>query len=191
MQETTTTTEIWKDVIGYEGEYMVSNLARIKSLKYGRETILKKNVHNQRASVMLSKGGVTKRFNVYRLVAKAFIPNPNNLPQVNHIDENSLNDVVWNLEWCDSEYNNRYGTHPERISVSHTGDNNPMYGVRGGASPSAVRVVSTRTDNGEVEYWDSITDFFTAYNLKPSPGNISKVCRGKTKTAYGRTWKYA
>lgn len=183
--------ELWKDIPGYEGDYMVSNLGRIKSLKYGRETILRQNTNrDNRPSISLSKHSVVKRIMVHRLVGQAFVPNPYNYPQINHIDENPTNNVAANLEWCDCQYNNNYGNHPKNISIRMSGETNPMYGIRGGDSPSAVPVISTRIDTGEVEYWASITDFFIANGLKPYPGNISKVCSGKTKTAYGRTWKY-
>lgn len=62
---------------------------------------------------MLCKNGKTKRFSVHRLVAQAFIPNPNNLPIINHKDENPSKNIVDNLEWCDYEYNNNYGTLPK------------------------------------------------------------------------------
>lgn len=118
--------EQWKNIEGYEGLYQVSNEGRIKSLhreiiyKDGRKKVLEERIlHNFISDlgyyhVMLSKDGVSKRYKVHRLVAKAFIPNPDNLPVINHKDENPKNNVVENLEWCTQGYNVHYGTMIER-----------------------------------------------------------------------------
>ena len=109
--------EIWKDKKGYEGHYQVSNWGRVKSIKFGKEKILKlikdKDGYLQ---VTLCKNNIKKVYKVHRLVAEAFIDNTDNLPQVNHKDENKLNNNVDNLEWCDRLYNVRYGTGIERRS---------------------------------------------------------------------------
>lgn len=119
--------EVWRKISGYE-EYEVSNLGRIKRLSYDKkvcgnakqhceEKILKLQTRKRGyQAVMLSKNSKVKTFLVHRLVAIAFIPNPNNLPQVNHKDENPSNNCVENLEWCTQKYNSNYGTSKERIS---------------------------------------------------------------------------
>ena len=112
--------EEWRDIKGYEGLYKVSNLGRIKSLNYGgckgREGILKPIIDNGGyCRIFLYKNNKKRKFIVHRLVAQAFIPNPNNLPQVNHKDENKANNCVNNLEWCDCKYNQNYGTRNKRI----------------------------------------------------------------------------
>lgn len=114
--------EYWRPVVGYDGLYMVSNLGRVKSLNYmhtGKEHLLRllKNGGGY-LQVDLWNCGKMKRYSVHRLVAMAFIPNPDNLPQVNHKDEDKLNNCVDNLEWCDGKYNSNYGTRNERISKS-------------------------------------------------------------------------
>lgn len=113
--------EIWKDIEGYEGYYQVSNTGKIKSVermvdhpRYPSGVRLKERYlvvsrYNKKyAQVVLCKNGGTKTFRVCRLVAAAFVPNPDNLPQVNHIDENPSNDMAENLEWCDCAYNITY-----------------------------------------------------------------------------------
>lgn len=105
--------EIWKPVNGYEGKYWISNLGRIKNKTKILKPALKKEY-------IMSKGGYYqislsngKKYDsstklIHRLVAEAFIPNPDNLPQVNHIDHNPLNNCVENLEWCSAKYNSNH-----------------------------------------------------------------------------------
>lgn len=148
--------EEWRDVKDYEGLYQVSNLGRVKSLcrvagtaskKYTcKERILspRRQEHNY-YSVMLWKDGKSRQFRVHRLVAEAFIPNPNNYPIINHKDENPSNNEMENLEWCTVKYNSYYGScrdkiRQKRLGTHHTeetkrlmsrqrsGENNGMYG---------------------------------------------------------------
>ena len=112
--------EYWKPVVGYEEHYQVSNFGRVKSIKFGKEIILKQHIRGGYYSVVLSKNGIVKRYSVHRLVAQAFIDNSDNLPQINHKDEDKTNNNVDNLEWCDSEYNNNYGTRNKRVSEKMT-----------------------------------------------------------------------
>lgn len=113
--------EIWKDIEGYEGLYQVSNYGRVKRMFIKgakKETILKlaKNKTGY-IRVCLSKNSKKSNKHIHRLVAEAFIPNPNNLPQINHKDENPNNNYVDNLEWCNGKYNTNYGTRNKRIST--------------------------------------------------------------------------
>ena len=108
--------EIFKEIEGYEGLYEVSNLGNIRSLR--KNIILKPALNQGYLQVNLVKDGITKVFLVHRLVAQAFIPNPNNLPLVNHKDYVKDNNNVENLEWCDSKYNNNYGTRNQRLRIS-------------------------------------------------------------------------
>ncbi len=98
--------EIWKDIEGYEGLYQVSNMGRVRSLldSYGNQRKTPKTLKNVRQPsgyfrVCLSKGGIGKRFFIHRLVAQAFIPNPENKPEVNHIVGDKANNTADNLEW--------------------------------------------------------------------------------------------
>ena len=106
--------EIWKDIEGYEGLYQVSNKGRVKSF-HGKGRIMKPGTHPLGYKVVpLTKDGETNTKQVHRLVAQAFIPNPENLPVINHKDENPSNNNVENLEWCTQKYNLNYGTCQER-----------------------------------------------------------------------------
>lgn len=123
--------EIWKDIEGYEGWYQVSNLGRVRSveryvnykktgLSFRKSRILKlKSDYYGYRSVNLSVNCKVKTYKVHRLVAQAFIPNPNNLPCINHKDENKSNNFVSNLEWCSIAYNNTYGTRIERTQATY------------------------------------------------------------------------
>ena len=124
--------EIWKPVIGYEGLYEVSNLGRVRSVdrlvKYSNGQI---HLHKGRIlspglvhksgylQVALCNNGKTQHKMVYRLVAEAFLPNIDNLPQVNHKDENPFNNCVDNLEWCTIEYNINYGTRIQKVTETN------------------------------------------------------------------------
>ena len=116
--------EIWKDVVGFEGKYQVSNLGNVKSFLRG-EHLLRLNGGRKYIQVVLCKDGKTYARLVHRLVAEAFIPNPHNLSCVNHKDENPKNNCVYNLEWCSYQYNNVYNGRLEKckskISKTLTG----------------------------------------------------------------------
>ena len=104
---------IWKDIPGYEGLYQVSNNGEVKSLRYRKkkdtQTILKSAPnHSGYLHVSLVKDGKTSTIQIHRLVAMAFIPNPNNYPVVNHKDWNVQNNAADNLEWCSHKYNCQY-----------------------------------------------------------------------------------
>lgn len=161
--------EIFEDIAGYEGLYQVSNWGTVKSLGNGnsnnsKEKILKPTKDKKGyLTVDLYKDGKRKIYKVHRLVAQTFIENPNNLPQVNHKDENKKNNAASNLEWCDAKYNINYGTRNEKISKQlmclETGKIYP----------------STREVQKQLGFAHS---------------NISKCCNGKLKQAYGYTWCY-
>ena len=104
--------EEWKNVIGYEGLYEVSNKGNVRNVR--RNTLLKLSKTNDGyIQVHLYKNGIRTGFKVHRLVAQAFIPNPDNLPEVNHKDEDKTNNNVTNLEWCTAKYNVNYGHRTE------------------------------------------------------------------------------
>lgn len=134
--------EIWKDIAGYEGLYQVSNLGNVKSLEHEipqvrrttpliyhhKETMLKKHSDGRYLSVVLQRDGGRKRKLIHRLVAEAFIPNPNNFETINHKDEDKTNNYVDNLEWMSLQDNLLYGTRLERIRKKNL--NNPKRAKR-------------------------------------------------------------
>lgn len=128
--------EVWRDIKGYEGIYQVSNLGNVRSLDrmyeyhnssgevYFREykgKVLTQNNSLRYKQISLSNRGSTGNFLVHRLVAEAFIPNPDNLPEVNHKDENPSNNRVDNLEWCTKSYNINYGNRNKLVSKALKG----------------------------------------------------------------------
>lgn len=167
--------EIWKDIEGYEGLYQVSNMGRVRSLR--RNIILRQCITNGYERIILYTNNIPKGYSVHRLVANAFIPNPDNLPQVNHKDENKTNNCVDNLEWCTQKYNINYGTGiARRIQLFNT--NGKCY----------KPVLQYTLEGIFIKEWKSIID--VQRNLGFCQSHISKCCRGKQAYAYGYIWKY-
>ena len=170
-------TEVWCPIKGYEGIYEVSDQGRVRSMKFGKERILKLGSDKDGyLQVGLWKNGENKMCKVHRLVAQTFTPNPQNLPEVNHKDENKTNNSVQNLEWCDRKYNNNYGTHIQRMAEKMT-------------NGKLSKPVLQYTKSGKfVKEWKSATD--VKRNLGFAQQYISSCCTGKLKSAYGYIWKF-
>lgn len=155
--------EIWKDIKDFIGLYQVSNFGRVKSLKWGKERILKpRKLKCGYFAVILYKDGVTKSYFIHRLVAQAFLPNPNNLPQVNHKNENKTDNRVENLEWCDQKYNCQYSFAKTILQFDKKGNFITEF-------PSTMEVYK---------------------QLGYGKGNISACCNGKRKSCGGFIWRY-
>lgn len=183
--------EQWKTISGYEN-YEVSNYGRVKSLKGKEERILKQGTNKYGyQQICLCKDGKPKSFKVHRLVASAFIDNPNNYEQVNHIDENKCNNHVDNLEWCDCKYNINYGTACERRSKALSGENSskPMLGKFGKEHHLSKQVIQLTLYGEVMRNWDSIAD--VQRELGYSNAHICSCCKNKRKSAYGYKWCYA
>ena len=172
--------EEWKNIKGYPN-YMVSNMGNVKSLNYnhtGREKIMKPSVDKDGYMyICLYKNGVKKLYLVHRLVAEAFISNPNNYPQVNHKDENPSNNFVDNLEWCDAKYNNNYGTRTERVTEKL---------INGKKSKTVLQI--NKNTSEIIGEWPSIAEI----NRKKGFDSkcISNCCKGKQKQSYGFKWAF-
>lgn len=115
--------QVWKDIQGFEGLYEVSNYGNVRSLKFGKIKYLKPAKDGGGYYfVILCKNGIVKHFKVHRLVANAFIENPNGYNEINHIDEDKTNNKVENLEWCTHKYNKRYSCAKKVIGVNPKDD---------------------------------------------------------------------
>lgn len=154
------------DIKGYKGLYAVTDGGQVWS--YRKNIFLNPFFTRGYLRVRLYKDGISKQFFVHRLVAEAFLPNPQNLPQINHKDENKKNNCADNLEWCDVKYNINYGRHNESVSRSH-----------------CRKVYCVELD----EVFESAKS--AAMQLNLSDSNIAKCCKGKYKTTGGYHWKYA
>ena len=166
--------EIWKDVVGFEGLYEVSNLGNVRSLNYRgtrKEQILKpcKNKGGY-LSVILWKGGKIKKFLIHRLVAIAFLENSNNKPCINHIDCNPSNNCVDNLEWCTYSENTQYAYKFGRLNDRKT------------------PIIAINLKTGEETYFNSLNEAARQLNLYEP--NINSVLKGKQKRTGNYTFKY-
>jgi hypothetical protein len=189
-------TEEWKDIEGYENLYQVSNMGRVKSLGNGKSNKSKLKImkttlnHKGYPMIGLMNNGVKRTFSVHRLVAKAFIPNPDNLPQVNHIDEVKTNNCVENLEWCTNEYNHNYGTRIERVRQKQIGNPNlkTCLGKFGKDNPTSKPIIQFTMDGELVRMWFAARDAEReeGYNSR----SISACCSGKRHTHKGSHWEY-
>ena len=170
-----TESEVWKDVVGFEGLYQVSNRGNVRSVarkdsigrKCGGRMLKPGYDKDGYLRVNLFKNCKYKTRFIHSLVAGAFIPNPNGYSEINHRDENKVNNYANNLEWCTREYNNNHGTRSERSAQ---------------AQSKKVRAVNVKT--GEVLTFNSTVE---AGNEGYYHRNVAKACRGTYKS--GRTGK--
>ena len=172
--------EEWKDIDGYNGLYKISNYGNIKSFRKSSRSSNKefyilscKPDNNGYCTCVLNKDGIRKSYKVHRLVAKAFIPNPNNYTDVNHKDENKSNNRIDNLEWL---------SHKENMNYGHALDG--LKQIR-----KKISVKQFTLDHILVKEWNCISD--AAIYLKISVGNIVNCCKGRCKTVSGYIWKYS
>ena len=168
--------EEWKDIQGFEGKYMVSNLGRVKSLNYrntGKEGIMK-GVADKYGYllVQLYKDGKIKRCLVHRLVATAFLENPEGYTEVNHLDENKQNNCMDNLEYCSRSYNLTYNDRAKKIGKK-----------------LSKPVFSVDKESGLIMWWQSAIEASRQTSIAQS--HICDCCNGKRKSAGGHIWFYA
>ena len=169
--------KLWKEIPGTDGKYLISTdgevMAISRRVSFGArnrwtETKILTPRDNGKGYLELEFFG--KHHYIHRLVAEAFIPNPYNFPCINHKDENKENNSVENLEWCDYSYNTNYGTRTKRAKEKRFGD----------------RFVVINLDTGDV--YQTPKDASRATGIHND--SISRVCKGKSKTAGGYRWRY-
>lgn len=190
--------EEWRDVVGFEGLYCVSNMGRCASLRSGEMRLI--NPRKNPAGYMriaIHVRPMNKQFMVHRLVAETFIPNPNNLPFVNHKDENTSNNSVDNLEWCDRRYNNTYGTALSRAHETRKKNGHArtvyQYDLDGNyiaEYSSAYKAFQETGVNKAVLYGCLVGDkisaggFFFVRDKSEIPQRIEKMKKGWNKVRY-------
>lgn len=176
--------EVWKDVVGYEGLYQVSNLGRVKSMDRlinGRYAGHKTKAKGKLLKTFINKTGYVRvalsinqkvnKFSVHRLVAQAFIPNQDNKPQVNHKDEIPYHNNIDNLEWVTAKENSNYGTRKEKISKSMS---KPVISV---------------SEGGLMRWFKSATEAANILNVKNK--NITNVLYGRRHHTGGYNFHFA
>lgn len=175
--------EEWRDIEGYQGLYQVSNMGRVKSLErtvwnnggYYKipERIMKPQMHrNGYLSVNLWREGIVKNYLVHRLVATAFIPNPQGYKEVNHINEDKTDNRVCNLEFCSRSYNLTYNDRAKKIAEKNS---KPIYGINK-VSGLIVEFPSARE---------------AGRTLGINNANINSCLKGRYKSSGGFYWFYA
>ena len=176
--------EIWKDINGFEGYYQISNQKRVKSIKryvkhskggskIVNEKIIKPFFNGRYFQVCLSKEGVIYEPSLHTLLAEAFIPNPNNLPYVNHKDCDTTNNNLDNLEWCTPSYNTNYADANTKRILNQQ---------------SKTPIIQYDLKENFIKEWDSQQR--ASKELGINQPDIWRVLNGKRKTAGGFIWKY-
>ena len=180
--------EIWKDVLGYEGYYMVSNLGNVKSLERFRlgnkksltkvnERLLKYKIDKYGYKVYsLTKFAKTNMFTCHRLVAKSFIENPFNYDQVNHINGIKLDNRVYNLEWCNNSHNMKEAYKLGLIKPKKSKDN------------ILSKKVAKIKDGEVICIYNSVADASKQNNVGKTA--ISNCLKGRSKSSCGCKWSY-
>ena len=183
--------ERWLPINGYEQSYMVSSYGRIKTIdrtltfsdgrirEYKSRIIRTHRINQHYYVASLSQNQRRLMKDVHRLVAEAFIPNPNGFNEINHKDENSLNNHVDNLEWCTRKYNLNYGGRNKRASASKM--NHPS---------TSKPVVQMKPDGTVIQTFPSIREAARFLGNVKRDCNILRVCQGVNKTCFGYKWSY-
>ena len=176
----------WTDIKGYDGIYQISDNGKVKSLnrkeKYSgfkrerKERNLKQIIRSKYLSVNLCIGGKTKILSVHRLVALAFVQNPENKPEVDHIDGNKLNNHSANLRWVTSKENSN-------------NPNAPCNEIGKQLNKGGKKVLQFDLDGNLINEWLSTMEIQRQLGFKR--GNISNCCNGLIKRSYGYIWKYS
>lgn len=159
-----------REIPNYEGLYAVTSCGKVWSYR-SKQFLTPRKSKKGYLTVLLCNKGNMREFKIHRLVADAYIPNPDNLPQVNHKDENKQNNCIANLEWCTNAYNRNYGTRNERAAI--------------GISKAKMKPCMC-VETGQI--YSSAIEAARDTNLCKE--SINRCCRGERKTYTNRHWKY-
>lgn len=170
--------EEWRNVVGYEGEYLISNLGKLISLKRKEPFRIKSKVSTEGYEhVVLYLNGVKQFTSIHRLVALAFIPNPENKPQVDHIDRNRLNNVYTNLRWCTGSENMLNPLTRDVLKPINKGREHPN-----------VHKSVVCLKDGKLIHTFYKMNLCEQYGFERS--SVAKCCKHKKKTYKGHTFLY-
>ncbi len=206
----TNMTEEWRDIPGYEGLYQASNLGRVKSLarnmvefhkgtrytrSYPERVLSQGNDGHGYKLCWLSRGGKGKSIRTHRLIALAFLPNPDGLRCINHKDENKSNNIVENLEWCTHLYNVNYGSANARRKAAHAA--RYAHKVRKNVKKHSVHKTHKLPNNDKAVYQmdmngNILASFPSVKEATRVTGvnNISAAARGILRQSKGYKWMY-
>lgn len=179
----------WKDIVGYENEYQINQFGEIRTLKDSpklkKYDVLKpqKSKRNGYVYQMLYKNGKEKLLRVHRLVAMAFLPNPNNLPQVNHKDGNKQNNSVDNLEWCEQSDNMK---HAYKNGLQIPSENQRKAIIN--TNKLKQKKVCQIKDSEIINTFSGISE--ASRQTKISISCISRCCNLKRKSTTGYEWRF-
>ena len=163
--------ERWKPVVGYEKQYRVSSLSRVKSIDRKRKLILSPGLNKRYLFVSLTKNKKHKPKRIHRLVAEAFIPNPQKYRIVNHKNGIKTDNRIENLEWC---------TYSENLT--HAYKNNLRFNKKA--------ILQLDLKDNYIKEHSSLSDASKSIDKYYGRGNITKCCKGLRKSAYGYKWEY-
>lgn len=182
--------EIWKDIKGYEGLYQVSNMGRVKTLNYnhtGMERVLKESpARGGYKKVILCRENKCKTYQTHRLVAEAFIPNPEGKPCTDHINTIRTDNRVENLRWVTRKENSNNPLTRKHISEWQKGENSPMWGKFGKLHHNSIPIIQLSAKGNFIREWDSIKDAQRELGIN----NIYAVLKGRRPKAGGYRWMY-
>lgn len=193
--------EIWRDIKGYEGLYQISNEGRVKSLprewkcarnesgnRHHNEIIMSPQLRLNYYRVRLVKDGVGKNKSIHRLVAEAFIDNPDNKPVIDHINGNSIDNRVENLRWCTQEENNGFELHRKNIGKAQLGRKHSEETIEK-VRKKLYKPINQYDLNGNlIATYSSAKE--AAITTNSNYVSICQCCTGRNKTANGYIWKY-
>lgn len=188
--------EIWKDIKGYEGLYQISSSGNVKSLdryiinkngdkQFFPEKYLTQGFNNGYLKVTLSKNNKQKTFRVHILVAKAFIPNPENKSEINHIDGNKSNNRIDNLEWNTRSENE---LHAYKNGLAKPSDKQKQAVAKYAKENYSKKVIQYSLNGIFIKEWNSMHDVWRELGIRPS--YICRCCKGLRNQTYGYIWKY-